>query len=332
MRKWHFLVALFTTFLVGLSSTVSAQPWWNGRHTAPQFEFALTGDLPYDSEQEPKFNNVINDINRSRLAFVIHDGDFKSGSTLCSDETFYQRKELFETFEAPLIFVPGDNEWTDCHRANNGSYDPLERLAKLREIFFQGDQSLGKQRLRLTRQSEQEQYSKFRENVRWVYGDVMFLGLNIPGSNNNFGRTSEADAEYFERNAANLAWMRSAFDIAKSANSRGIMLIIQANPGFELLPTDSNRTGFNDFLAALEAETLAFGKPVVLVHGDSHSFQINKPLFGSKSKRRIENFTRVETFGSPDVHWLRASVNFKDPNVFNFQQEIVEENLVDHQL
>ena len=102
--------------------------------------------------------------------------------------------------------------------------------------------------------------------------------------------------------------------------------------GFELPPTDPNRTGFNEFLAALEAETLAFGKPVVLVHGDSHSFQINKPLFGSKSKRRIENFTRVETFGSPDVHWLRASVNFKDPNVFIFQQEIVEENLVDHQL
>jgi len=182
---------------------------------------------------------------------------------------------------------------------------------------------------RLTRQSEQAQYSKFRENVRWVYGDVMFLGLNIPGSNNNFGRTPEADAEYFERNAANLAWMRSAFNIAKSANSRGIMLIIQANPGFEL-PTDQT-VQVSMILAALEAETLAFGKPVVLVHGDSHSFQINKPLFGSKSKRRIENFTRVETFGSPDVHWLRASVNFKDPNVFNFQQ-VVEENLVDHQL
>ena len=119
----------------------------------------------------------------------------------------------------------------------------------------------------------------------------MFVGFNIPGSNNNFGRTPEADAEYVERNAANLAWMRSAFNIAKTANIREIMLIIQANPGFELPPTDPSRTGFNDFLAALEVETLAFGKPVVLVHGDTHSFQINKPLFGSKSKRRIENFT-----------------------------------------
>ena len=98
MRKWHFIVALFTTLLVGLGSTVSAQPGWNGRSTTTQFEFALTGDLPYDSEQEPKFDNLINDINRSKLAFVVHDGDFKSGSTLCSDETFYQRKQLFETW------------------------------------------------------------------------------------------------------------------------------------------------------------------------------------------------------------------------------------------
>jgi len=76
-------------------------------------------------------------------------------------------------------------------------------------------------------------------------------------------------------------------------------------------------------LAALEAETLAFGKPVVLVHGDSHSFQINKPLFGSKSKRRIKTLPESRHSVHP-MYWLRASVNFKDPNVFN---KGVEENL-----
>lgn len=332
MRRRHLLLALFTALLLGLASLVSAQPLGKNGMETPKLEFGLIGDLPYTPEQDAKFINLVNNINRSKLAFVVHDGDFKSGSTLCNDETFYQRKQLFETFTAPFIFVPGDNEWTDCHRANNGSYDPLERLAKLREIFFQGNKSLGQRTLPLTRQSEQPQYVKFRENIRWDYGDVIFVGLNIPGSNNNFGRTPEADAEYFERNAANLAWMQEAFKIAKHDNSKGIMLIIQANPGFELSPTDPNRTGYNDFLAALEAETLVFAKPVVLVHGDTHSFQINKPLFGSKSKRRIENFTRVETFGSPDVHWIQVTLNFRDPNLFNFQQQIVKNNLVDHQL
>lgn len=332
MRRWHFLLlGLFTTMLVGLSSLVYAHPSEKDGLEAAKFDFGLIGDLPYTSEQDAKFVNLINEINQKKLAFVVHDGDFKSGSTLCDDKTFYQRKQLFQTFRAPFIFIPGDNEWTDCHRANNGSYNPLERLAKLRGIFFQGSESLGQRTLRLTRQSEQAQYSKFRENVRWTYGDVMFIGLNIPGSNNNFGRTPEADAEYVERNAANLAWMREGFNIARN-RSRGIMLVIQANPGFELPPTDPNRTGYNDFLAVLETETLAFSKPVVLVHGDTHSFQIDKPLFGSKSKSRIENFTRVETFGSPDVHWLKASVDFRDPNLFSFRQRIVKPNLVDHQL
>jgi len=125
------------------------------------------------------------------------------------------------------FFVPGDNEWTDCHRQNNGSYDPIERLAAGEKSSSRRSKPW-KAKTRLTRQSEQAQYSKFRENVRWVYGDVMFL-LTFQAAI-TIGRTPEADAEYFERNAANLAWMRSAFNIAKSANSRGIMLIIQANP------------------------------------------------------------------------------------------------------
>jgi hypothetical protein len=81
-------------------------------------------------------------------------------------------------------------------------------------------------------------------------------------------------------------------------------------------------------LAALEQETVAFGKPVVLVHGDSHYFRIDKPL--TRGGRRLENFTRVETFGNPDVHWLRVTVDPNDPNVFTFRQQIVRNNLVKH--
>ena len=57
-------------------------------------------------------------------------------------------------------------------------------------------------------------------------------------------------------------------------------------------PETRRATGFDEFLAALEKETLAFGKPVVYVHGDSHIFRVDKPLFGSTSRRFIENFTQ----------------------------------------
>jgi hypothetical protein len=273
-----------------------------------RFEFAIIGDVPYNAEEETKLVDVIAAINRSEVVFVVHDGDFKSGSSPCTDELFFQRYRLFQTFKRPLIYVFGDNEWTDCHRSRS---DPLERLVKLREVFTQGDTSRGQDPLPLIRQSDNPLYSKFRENVRWRVGSVIFVGLNIPGSNNNFpptlpsGVTVGNREEYTERNAANLAWVRESFALATQDGSRGLMLFIQGNP-FPFMPNDSRLDGFEEVLLALEAETLKFGKPVVLTYGDSHYFRVDKPLPrpdpDGNRRARIVNFTRVENFGSPDVH------------------------------
>lgn len=351
--KSLLLVSCFMCFLPGRGTILGG-----GERQSARFEFALIGDMPYDSRHEREFANVIKEINAAELAFVVHDGDFwwdgqawteqAGGLPPCGDDTFQDRLGLAQSSRHPFIFVPGDNEWTDCHRAKPRSYDPLERLTKLRQMFFQGDQSLGRRTLRLTRQSEEAQYAKFRENVRWTHGDVVFVTLHVVGSNNNLGRTPDMDAESRERTAANLAWMSQAFDLAMRNGSKAIMLIAQADPRFEnswpadvqqrymlaglgfKSPETRRATGFDAFLAALEKETVAFGKPVVYVHGDSHIFRVDKPLFGSASRRFIENFTRVETFGHPDTHWVRAKVDPADPQVFSFRQEIVKENLVDH--
>ena len=323
-----------------------------------RFEFALIGDVPYDGRQEKDFPNVIREINAADLAFVVHDGDFQwdgagwneraGGMTPCSDATFEDRLRLAQSFRHPFIFTPGDNDWTDCHRSKPRPYDPLDRLTKVRQMFFQGDRSLGQRTMRLTRQSEDPRYASYRENVRWAHGDVLFVTLHTVGSNNNFGRTPEMDAEHAERNAANVAWMKQAFDLAKRTGSRAVMIITQGNPGFEnaWTPVQQSRymlgglgikppakrrvTGYDEFLPALEEEVLAFGKPVVYVHGDTHTFRVDKPLVGSISRRIIENFTRVETIGYPDTHWVRAIVDPNDPNVFSFRQQIVKENLVTH--
>ena len=296
----------------------------NGR-----FSFALIGDMPYGAEGDAKFPNLLADINSDRnLSFVVHDGDFKNGSSLCSNEVFQNRLDLFNSFSHPFIYVPGDNEWTDCHRANNGAYDPLERLAYLRALFFPTDQSLGQSTLTLERQSADPRYPDYRENVRWMVHDVLFVGLHVVGSNNNLGRNAANDAEYAQRNAANLAWLGESFDIAASGAAKAVMVIIQANPNFDLPAADPRRSGFNDFLSALETATIAYGRPVVLTHGDSHYFRIDKPLVGKKNGRRVENFTRVETFGETDNHWLHVAVEPGSPNVFVFDQRIVAANLV----
>lgn len=280
------------------------------------FEFALIGDMPYtEAATTNLFPNLIAEINHSKLEFVVHDGDIKSGSTPCTDAIFRERQEQFQTFEHPLFFIFGDNEWQDCGNNKTNKFDPMERLAKLREMFSAGGRSLGKRTLPLERQS-----TTYPENIRWRHGDVLFAGFNIPGAANDYGKL-----EFAGRNAANCEWLMETFAVAKQEQRRGVMLVIQANPHFDLAATNQVRRGFNQWLRVLEQETVAFGKPVVLVHGDSHYFRIDKPM--ENRRGRVQHFTRVETFGYPDVHWLRARVDPKDPNLFSFHIQLVKKNL-----
>ncbi|MGR9116200.1 MAG: metallophosphoesterase [Gammaproteobacteria bacterium] len=307
------------------------------------FTFALIGDLPYTIEQEQAYQNLLDDLNSDKkLSFVIHDGDFKGGSVLCDDAIYNERLESFNSLKHPLVYIFGDNEWTDCHRPAAGSYDPFERLELLRSLFanYNEPYSLGMEKLALQRQSRQ-----FPENVRWTYDHVMFIGLHIPGSNNGL-RTGaafieQAEAEYERRNTANLEWLHESFERAIEEDSPGIMITIQANP-WDFIPAD-RLTGYEDFLVQLEHETRKFGKPVVLVHGDSHFFRIDKPLPSAlpsdvigtdfpfimpwdSNEPRLENFTRVETFGNPNAYWVKVSVDRNNPNVFLFEEKFVEKN------
>lgn len=292
------------------------------------FTFALIGDLGYTAEQEPWFVNVMEDLNSERLEFVVHDGDLWGG-TFCTDENYQVRHALLNSSVHPLIYTPGDNEWTDCYQTARGGLDPLERLPRLRQIFFPDDFSLGQRKLQLTRQSAiTPTYATYRENALWSFANVTFATLHVVGSNNNLDRTPENDQEFAARNAANLAWLRHVFEHARATSSRGVMIIQQANPFFER-PRE-RRIAFNDVLDVLEEETVAFGKPVVLVHGDTHYFRVDKPLVSQASGRRIENFTRLETFGQPDHHWVQVTIDPSDPNLFAFRQRLVAANLVEH--
>ena len=308
-----------------------------------RFEIGLIGDQHYDAESTARFPNIMAEMNRVDLAFVVHVGDLGNptyGS--CLDASYYRIRDEFNQSRHPLFYTPGDNEWTDCHQA--GIPDSLERLAKVREVFFQGDRSFGLRTLPMTRQSDDPRYAKFRENARWVHGGVLFVTVHVPGSNNNLGRTPEMDVEYAERNAVNLEWLRQAFQYAKDRRSLAIMILIQANPRFEetwpaprqrqigIAAPPKTASGYSDLLKALRSEVLGYDRPVALVHGDTHYFRVDKPLIlhdksGAGRGSVVEHFTRVELFGYPEAHWVRAIVDPADPNVFSFRPAIVEINI-----
>jgi hypothetical protein len=295
------------------------------------FSFVALGDMPYALPGDyPKFDRLIAAINALKPAFSVHIGDIKDGVSACTDTLLQAVYDRFQTFDAALVYTPGDNEWTDCHRAKGSGFDdPRERLAKLREMFFaKQQQSLGKQPISVENEGEAlPEYAKFIENLRFVKNNVLFVTLNIPGSNNGFETVDPAAAkEFFERNPANLAWIDDSFRKAKEENAKAVVLAFQANPHNVvrawggLLPA----SGYLDTVNAIERNARAFGKPVLIVQGDNHVFEVS--AFRNAEGRSIPNVLRLQVFGEKDVHAVRVIVDPDSPGVFGFVPLVVPEN------
>jgi hypothetical protein len=276
----------------------------------PPFSFALIGDTPYSEGEAAALDAMIDQMNREELAFVIHVGDITGGRGPCTDEWLEARKRQFGRSKHPFVIVPGDNEWVDCHRTG---FDPIERLRKFRELFESGDASLGERKLALERQAGP--YAEYREHVRWVAGNVLFVGLNVQGSNNNLGRTPQMDAEVRLRMAAVFAWMQDSLREARERGVAGMVIFAQADPDFEHHARRKN-DGFAEFRDALRDLAAGFGKPVLFVNGDTHLYKLDKPLVDPKTGEPLANFTRVIVFGSPQTRWIRAGIDAASPSLF----------------
>lgn len=289
-------------------------------HVSPQasaqtsaFSFVALGDLPYGAPEKsyPPYRALIERINEVAPAFSVHVGDFKSGSTLCSDEEFAQQRAHFQRFKGALVYTPGDNEWTDCHRTNNGKYDPLERLAALRQGFFIPGRSLGQQPIALQNQSSlMAPHAAYVENQRWSHQGVVFATLHLVGSNNNLeSRELAAAQEFFARDAANVAWLTAAFEQARQLNARAMVVAFQADV-FESKSVWEDFPGGSGFRKTM-AETFlplarAWGKPVLVVHGDSHQFKIDQPF--QLDKKPLPHITRLIVPGASDVRAVKVTV------------------------
>jgi hypothetical protein len=347
--RFPILMLILTILLASSLVTAHAQE--------RAFDFALIGDMPYTKVQEREYQRVLEALNAADLAFVAHIGDFQFdarpynanpsiASMPCVDENYNAILASFQSVRHPFVLTPGDNDWSDCAPLQAQKVDPLELLGKLRAMFYPGGRSLGQRTMTVKNQSADPQFSKYRENLRWSHGGVTFVTLHIVGNNDNAGRGPDTDAEQKDRMAANLVWMKQAFAEARSSNSRGFVILTQANPGFENYwpapaktryflpfiargqPLPNPETVFGGYIKALADELETYDRPVILLHGDTHLFRVDKPLYSSKTNRLFENFTRVETFGWPDTHWVRITVDPADPQLFRFKAEIVPGNVV----
>jgi len=320
------------------------------RHYKPM-KVALWGDEFYNDDPAVKADQVqqtINSINSHHPAFTLFAGDTKNGSSECSDTAIGQDIiSIFNSIKAPTLYTVGDNEWTDCHRTSNGSYDPLERLSFLRSTFFSENKSQGLKPLNVERQGQLG--LEYSENSRFEKNDVTFVALHIPGSNNNLVvtekqctkksyRTTEdcnaATQEYQARNVQNIAWLKDSFAKARANGNAGIAITIQADIYFpfelsdggyqdDFLPQLDENNGYSDFFHTLIEETHNFDGQVLLIHGDSHYFKMDKAMFNDDGTI-TKNFTRVQVFGSLENSWVEMTVDPSTDNVFSFNPVILQ--------
>jgi hypothetical protein len=235
------------------------------------FAFALLGDTPYSDAEVLRLDRLIDDLNAERLDLVVHLGDIGSSRDACTDAWLDARKRQLARIRHPVVVVPGDNEWTDCR-------DQAARLAAWRMRFCGAPFPV------------EVQPGPYCEHRRWQAAGLLFVTLNVPGSNNN-----RRDAEERERRMkAVLAWLDESAALA-AGRKLTLVVLMQADP-FVALPRD----GFATLREAMGRLGRTMPGKVILAHGDRHTYVEDEPWPGVR---------RLEVWGSPFVSWVPAEVH-----------------------
>lgn len=338
------------TILGGLLATSVAA--YGGHVCHETMTLAVYGDAPYgtsptDTSETAATPAFIAAVNADPdVAMVLHVGDIHSGKQHCTEAYDQQIFELWGAFEAPLIYTPGDNEWSDCHKTAEGGNvldgsgnpvdyangDPLANLDLVREIFFaRPGRSLGKHPIHVRSQADHADRhhrsdADFVENVMWEASGVLFVTINLPGGSNNdsdiwYGAATMTAAQADEiatRTGADLRWLADAFDRARAHDIKAVVIQAQADM-WDPEKGAAHQAGYEPFVAAIASSTLALGKPVLMLNGDSHVYLSDNPLspsdpvYAMHPGYDVPNFHRIVVHGSTfPLEYLELTI---DPHV-----------------
>jgi hypothetical protein len=256
-----------------------------------EYDVAFFGDVPYGANDGARVDNMIRAINdQSGIVFSAHLGDLgPPESSTCTNAWVDRETARMDTFQRPLVYTPGDNEWRDCS-------DQLTRLSYLRSKVFRGTgtESRGQNRLALTSQDDRG----YPENARWSRGPVMFATVHVVGSRDNYSNRSEFNA----RRQADLDWVDQTFDLARDQGKEGVVLMAQADANLDQQASDAGAEAYRTMYEHVIWQTAFFEGQVVYIHGDGHSFKNDKPIAGRANLRRVQ----VE--GDSKVSYVRIHV------------------------
>jgi len=360
MKRWFVIAAVLCIGLIGGTAHAgNGTPINTG--SANTLTLAVFGDWPYGDAVFKAAPLLIGSINADpKVRLVIHVGDIHSGSQPCTGAGLVPTPPtalpgyndlifgFFEQFKDPFVYTPGDNEWTDCHKAKQGkSGAPLNELAAVRALFFPAaGLTLGGRQKQVLSQAQafdpaHPADAQFVENVSWEESRVVFVTLNMPGSNNDglpwsspFTNEAARLQEVAERTGADIRWLRQAFALAEANGAVAVLIALQADmwdPAALPSPPNDGLNGYTGFVRELASLSLHFGRPVLLINGDSHLFEADRPLADPASATglihatgAVPNLTRITVQGSTNKprEWLRLTIDPRSPAVFGWENVV----------
>jgi hypothetical protein len=357
MKKLFASAALAAIALVPFAAKADDEHDAIDRHSQHAITLAVFGDWPYSTTLLNSAQLLINSVNTDpKVSLVLHVGDIHSGSMPCTgagfnpppinaDPTWNEGVfRLFEQFRDPVVYTPGDNEWTDCHKKKElSSGAPLNELAAVRSLFFADPgTTLGVQKRHVLTQAKQfnriyPSDAQFVENVMWQESRVVFVTMNMPGSNNDglpwtspFSNETGRAREAAQRTGAAIRWLQAAFARAEEDDAKAVVIGLQADmwDPAAILPDGDGLNNYTLFVHELANLSLHFGRPVLLINGDSHVFGSDRPLADMNSATgkihgspAVPNLTRITVQGSTSApaEWLRLTIDPHTPEVFTWE-------------
>jgi hypothetical protein len=322
VRSRVFVTSLSALFLL-------AGGWQYARAEAPPLApstpltFAIASNVLDKPSGETALQHLLDAIGQERnTSFIVYDGNLKGETEPCRDSLYDTRQRIFDSSRKPVVLLPGGNDWASCALAQAGSYDPVERLDFIRQLFFGDSSALGQTPMNVIRESDVARFRPFRENVRWQANGVSFIGLNAPAPNNHYLTAGGRNGEFEDRSVANAFWLEHAVETARRSEMRAVVVILQGDPDFARYERrdrftwlhfsrgDASRDGFLELKRSLVKAAELFRGPVIVIHESDtpipRGFRIDQPLRNDKGTV-VANLTRIAIgLKKPQSQWLEV--------------------------
>jgi hypothetical protein len=294
---------LFLCIAFACTSNVSA--------ASNDFSFGVIAHPFKANSDESPLRAAIKSSDTDNLVFVVANG-IKSNTEPCSDDLYTKRKALLDSAQNGLILSLAESDWSECKKSS-GRTAAIERLNRIRELFFSDEFSFGASKIPVLRQSASPRFRSYGENARWEVNNILFATINLPANNNNYLAAAGRNSEFEDRMIANREWLQRLVTYATLKKLHGIVLFCDGNPISIPTPQNNKRDGFLEIRRQLIASAAKFSGKVLIIH--------NQPSTPPSSA--ITWHGNLGEYGATSG-WIKVTVVPSSPTLFSISENPID--------